>query len=325
MSLDKAMTINPPYILGIDIGGTKTALVMGTLQAQILKRLEFKTPVEDPFETAIEKIEAQAEHFITAWQVEGKPAPVAISVAVGGPLDIERGILFAPPHLANWGEAPVKPHLQAHFKLPVFVEHDGNAGALAEFYFGAGKGTRNLVFITMGTGLGAGIILNGMIFHGSTDGAGEVGHVRIADDGPVEYGKAGSWEGMCSGAGIVKLARLRAPQIWGPQSTTHDVVQSALRGDPPAVELITEVGRWLGKGLAALVDILNPDMIVIGTLGVVLGDLVLEPARAVIRQEALPISASACRLVPAQLGSSLMDIGCLVAALDAQRNSRLQV
>ena len=147
----------------------------------------------------------------------------------------------------------------------------------------------------------------------------------MADDGPVEYGKAGSWEGFCSGSGIVKLARLRTPEVWGPQVTTHEIVQSALKGDPQAVELITEVGHWLGKGLAALVDILNPDVIVIGTLGVVLGDLVLEPARVVLRQEALPITANACRVVPAKLGSSLMDIGCLMAALDAHRNGRLKV
>ena len=177
----------------------------------------------------------------------------------------------------------------------------------------------------MGTGLGAGIILNGAIFHGSSDAAGEVGHVRMADDGPVEYGKAGSWEGFCSGAGILKLARLRFPDIWGPEFTTRDVVQRALAGDPPAVELIDEVGHWLGKGLAALVDILNPDVIVIGTLGVVLGDLVLEPARKVVRNEALEITARACRIVPAQLGSSLMDIGCLMAVYDAYQHHKLNL
>ena len=320
---DRKQEVKSPYILGMDIGGTKTALVIGSLQAQILRRVEFPTPVHEPFEPAIAKIEKAAEELLQSWQKEGKQTPQAISIAVGGPLNIEKGILYAPPHLANWGTAPLKPHLQEHFSLPVFVEHDGNSGALAEFYFGAGKSTRNLVFLTMGTGLGAGIILNGAIYHGSTDAAGEVGHVRMAEDGPVEYGKAGSWEGFCSGSGILKLARMRAPEIWGPEATTHAIVQSALRGDPRAVAVIREAGRWLGKGLAALVDILNPDVIVIGTLGVVLGDLVLDPAREVVRQEALPITAKACRIVPAQLGTSLMDIGCLMAALDALRDGRL--
>jgi glucokinase len=318
-------------ILGIDIGGTKTALVMGNLQAQILRRTEFLTPVADPFDLAISKIENAVDNFIFDWQKDGNNRagigyhnkPRAISVAVGGPLDIEKGILFSPPHLANWGTAPLKPHLQAYFNLPVFVEHDGNAGALAEYYFGAGQGTRNLIFITMGTGLGAGIILNGVIYHGSSDAAGEVGHIRMADQGPVEYGKVGSWEAFCSGSGIVKFAKMRSPDLWGPQTTTHEIVQRALAGDTSAIELIDEVGTWLGKGLALLVDILNPDMIIIGTLGVLLGELVLAPARRILKQEALAITNDACKILPAELKSSLMDVGCLMAVYDAYRNKRL--
>lgn len=315
----------PPYILGFDIGGTKTALILGTLDAKILRRTEFPTPVRDPFESAMVKIEHAAGEFIHAWVREGREAPKAISVAVGGPLDIEKGILFSPPHLIHWGEAHLKSSLEGYFNIPVFVEHDGNAGALAEFTFGAGRGTRNLVFITMGTGLGAGIICNGEIYHGASDAAGEVGHVRIADDGPEEYGKAGSWEGYCSGAGIVKYARQKSPEIWGVQTTTHDIVEKALNGDPQAVEVITEVGRWLGKGLAMLVDVLNPDRIVIGTLGVVLGDLVLGPAREVVHKEALQVTSRVCQIVPASLGSSLMDIGCLMAAIDAHRTGKLNL
>jgi len=310
-------------ILGIDIGGTKTALVMGTLEAKILRRTEFLTPIADPFDIAISKIENAVDNFIFDWHKDGNNKPRAISVAIGGPLDIEKGILFSPPHLANWGTAPVKPNLQEYFKLPVFVEHDGNAGALAEYYFGAGQGSRNLIFITMGTGLGAGIILNGVIYHGSSDAAGEVGHIRMADQGPLEYGKVGSWEAFCSGSGIVKFAKLRSPDLWGPQTTTHEIVQRALAGDPTAIELIDEVGRWLGKGLALLVDILNPDMIIIGTLGVLLGDLVLEPARRILKQEALAITNNVCKILPAKLGSSLMDVGCLMAVYDAYKNKRL--
>ena len=311
-------------ILGIDIGGTKTALVLGTLQAKILCRSEFLTPARDSFEKAVHVIELKIKEFLVSCQAEGHSYPQAFSVCVGGPLNIEKGILFSPPHLKHWGQAPLKQSLQAIFNLPVFVEHDGNAGALAEFYFGAGRGTRNMVFLTMGTGFGAGLIINGAIYHGSSDAAGEVGHVRMADDGPEEYGKAGSWEGFCSGAGILKLARLRYPDRWDDQSTTREVVQQALNGVPQAVDLIKEVGRWLGKGLAALVDILNPDMIVVGTLGVVLGDLVLEPARDIVRREALEVTSQVCRILPAQLGESLMDVGCLMAVYDAYRNGSFQ-
>ena len=304
-------------ILGFDIGGTKTAAVLGTLQGEILARQEFATPATAPFETAFQLMTATADQLLVKTRALGFPEPRAVSAAVGGPLDISRGIIYSPPHLPTWDRAPLKASLEDHFKLPVWIEHDGNAGALAEFYFGAGRGTRNLIYLTLGTGLGAGIILDGRIFHGTTDTAGEVGHVRIAEDGPVEYGKAGSWEGYCSGSGLVKLAHLRQPGAWPVEVTTRQIVESALAGDPKARRLVAEMGAWLGKGLAVLVDVLNPEIIVVGTLGVVLGELVLEPARSFLQKEAIPISVKACRVVPAQLGSELGSLCAIIAAIDA--------
>lgn len=306
-----------PLLLGLDIGGTKTGLVLGDVHGQILRRIEVPTPADESFEPAMEKLGAAAEALLVECKVEGLGVPQAISVAVGGPLDIERGILYAPPHLAAWGEAPLKAQLEEEFGLPVYVEHDGNAGALAEFYFGAGRGARNMVFLTMGTGLGAGLILNGQIYHGSSDMAGEVGHMRMAEDGPVQYGKAGSWEAFASGSGLVSLAHWSQPGRWPQELTTRDVIRRAQEGDPAARELVAEAGRWFGRGLAVLVDVLNPDVIVMGTLGVVLGDLLLEPARAVLNAEALPRSVAACRIVPAQLGSRLGDVAALMAGIVA--------
>jgi glucokinase len=318
-------TCPPPYILGLDIGGTKTAMILGTFQAEVVRREEFKTPAALPFDAAMKIVDAAVGEFLEKCQAAGFETPRGISIAVGGPLDIEKGILYTPPHLVAWGEAHLKQHLHERFGIPVFVEHDGNAGALAEFYFGAGQGARNVVFLTLGTGLGAGIILNGAIYHGSTDSAGEVGHIRLSEQGPEEYGKVGSWEAFSSGAGIAKLASLRKPAEFPSGTSTGEVVKRALAGDAAALEIIHEAGEWLGKGLAVLVDILNPELVVVGTLGVVLGDLLLEPARRVMRQEALPISAAACRIVPAQLGSQLMNIGCLMAAFDAYRSGKIAI
>lgn len=308
------------YLLGFDVGGTKTGLILGDTNGEILRRVEIPTPAAEPFEPAMEKIAAAGQALLVECRADGQGVPAAISVSVGGPLDIDRGILYAPPHLAAWGEAPLKARLEAEFGLPVYVEHDGNAGALAEFHFGAGRGARNMVFLTMGTGLGAGLILDGRIYHGASDMAGEVGHVRMADDGPVQYGKAGSWEGFSSGAGLVSLAHWIQPDRWPPDLITRELIRAALEGDLDARVVITEAGRWFGRGLAMLVDILNPDVIVVGTLGVVLGDLLLEPARAMVRQEALPRAAEACRIVPAALGSSLGDVAALMAAITALRD-----
>lgn len=313
----------PPLLLGLDVGGSKTAAVMGTLEGEILERVEIPTPSREPFEAAFEQMRRAAEGLVGACLEKGLPRPEAISVAVGGPLDIERGVIFAPPHLPTWSNAPLKEKLEAAFGLPVFMEHDGNAGALAELTFGAGKGLDNLVYLTLGTGLGAGIILNGQVYRGTTCSAGEVGHIRLSESGPVEYGKAGSWEAFCSGAGMVKLARLRNPERWGPETTTRSLVEAALAGDPQACELVREAGAYLGKGMAILADILNPQMIVVGTLGVVLGDLLLEPAREAFEAEALPIVARACRIVPSSLGHSLSSLSALMAAIDAHRNHRL--
>jgi len=303
-----------PILLGFDIGGTKTAAVIGTPAGEILARAETPTPSAEPFEAAFQEMVTLADGLLASANVQ----PQRISVAVGGPLDIERGIIYSPPHLPTWVNAPLKDRLAAHYRLPVFVEHDGNAGALAEWYFGAGRGTQNMIYLTAGTGLGAGIILNGRIYRGSTDTAGEIGHIRMAEDGPREYGKAGSWEGYCSGAGLVKLAHLRQPLRWSENTTTRAIIEQALAADPDAVRLVTEMGTWLGKGLAILVDVLNPQAIVVGTLGVVLGELLLAPAREVIRQEALAVAAEACRVVPAELGERLSSLSALMAAIDAR-------
>jgi len=315
----------PNYILGLDIGGTKTAMVLGTINAEVLFRTAIATPMDRDFDAAMQVIALEVSAFLKDCAAAGRPAPRAISVSVGGPLNIEDGILYTPPHLAAWGQAPLKQRLQEFFHLPVFVEHDGNAGALAEFYFGAGRGVKNIVFLTMGTGLGAGLILNGAIYHGASDAAGEVGHIRLSDEGPEEYGKVGSWEAFACGAGIVKLAQLRFPDAFPPRITTPELIERVLAGESQALAVIHEVGYWMGRGLAILVDILNPDVIIIGTLGVVLGDLVLDPARAVLRQEALRKSYEVCKIVPAQLGNALMDVGCLMAAYEARRNGKLIV
>lgn len=314
---------NPsPIILGFDIGGTKTAAVLGDFSGRIYTRLEFPTRPEQSFETSLQTMLGAGEALLQKAGVEGLPQPAAVSAAVGGPLDIERGIIYSPPHLPAWDQAPLKDRLAEYFRLPVFIEHDGNAGALAEFYFGAGQGVRNLVYLTMGTGLGAGIILEGRIYHGSTDTAGEVGHIRIAQDGPLEYGKAGSWEGYCSASGLAQMAARRNPQRWPVGTAPNVVIELALKGDPQAVQLVVEMGEWLGKGLAVLVDLLNPELIVIGTLGVVLGDLVLEPARRVMQREALTLPVQACRVVHGGLGSALGDTCALMAAIDAARQGR---
>ncbi len=167
-------------IIGLDIGGTKTAVIEGTARGEILARTQFPTPqgFAASFAQLCEATQAHLDKAARAGRQAG-----ALSVSIGGPLDIARGIIYSPPNLPGWDAVPLKELLEERFRLPTHVEHDGNAGALAEFYFGAGRGYRNIVFLTMGTGIGGGLILNGQLYRGSSDLAGEVGHMRIAPDG----------------------------------------------------------------------------------------------------------------------------------------------
>lgn len=299
-------------ILGLDVGGTKTAVVLGTSRGEILRRESFLTRTERGFEATFEELVRTAETV----RREAPAEVAAISVAIGGPLDVKRGILYSPPNLPGWDAIPLKDLLAARLGLPVYVEHDGNAGTLAEFYFGAGRGCRNLIFLTMGTGLGGGLILDGRLYRGTTDLAGEVGHWRIARTGPEAYGKRGSWEGYCAGPGMAKLAARMFPERWGTGVTAEDLTRLAHAGDREALKVVRKVGRYLGKGLALLVDALNPELILLGSMALRLGDLVLEPARAVLRREALPAAVAACRIATPELGERLGDVAALCAAIE---------
>lgn len=305
-------------ILGLDIGGTKTAVLEGTFNAEVLQRTEIFTEAGRPFDETFPRLALLIEQTIAQATQAGRNV-TALSVSIGGPLRIGEGVLLNPPHLPGWHGVRLKDRLRERFPaLPVFIEHDGNAGALAEFHFGAGKGRsdlRHLIFLTFGTGLGAGLIVNGRILHGASDTAGEVGHWRLAPDGPIGFGKAGSWEGFASGAGLVELASLRFPQRWTAATPIRQLVDSMLANDPDALQVAQEAGEWMGRGMALLVDAFNPQVIVLGSLAVVLGERILAPARRVLAQETLPAAFAACEVAPSTLGKSIGDVAALMAGI----------
>lgn len=313
-------------VAGLDIGGTKTACVEGTLDGQILQRIEIPTRASEPFSDTFPGIVDHCRQLMATADNANRKI-VAISVSVGGPLKISEGLLLNPPHLPGWHNVNLKQRLAEAFPgIPVYVEHDGNAGALAEFQFGVGAerpGLQHLIFLTFGTGLGAGFIVNGHILHGASDTAGEVGHWRLADDGPLAFGKKGSWESFASGYGLVQLAAEMYPSRWNPETPIRDLVQAMIEYDPNASHVANVAGTWLGRGLALLIDSLNPQVIVLGSLAVALGERVLAPARLVVEQEALPQARAACEIVPSILGSRIGDVAALMAALDQPHIRRL--
>jgi glucokinase len=313
-------------ILGLDVGGTKIACLEGDHSGRILQRVEMPTNSARAFEETLPTIVGMLRRLIETAEASHRRI-IALSVSVGGPLRIGEGVLIDPPNLPGWHGTRLKARLAESFPdLPVSIEHDGNAGALAEFHFGAGRaraGLRHMIFLTFGTGLGAGIIINGHILHGASDTAGEIGHWRLSRSGPEGFGKAGSWEGFSSGAGLIKLAALKYPQRWTAHSPIRTLVDAMLADDPDALAVASEAGRRLGQGLALLIDALNPQLIVLGSLAVALGERVLGPAREVIALEALPQAAAACEIVPAALGARIGDVAALMAALGDARVTKL--
>lgn len=313
-------------LVGIDIGGTKTAVLISLKAPSVLDRVEFPTKPANGPGHALRLIKEKIRDLLAKHRLK----PAAIGVSCGGPLDHLKGIIQAPPNLSTWVDVPIKALLEAEFGVTCRVENDANAGAVAEHCFGAGRGCRNMVFLTMGTGLGAGIIIDGRLYHGTNDFAGEIGHVRLTRSGPIGYHKAGSVEGWASGGSMpqvaekaVKTALQRRESTVlaellrrGKPITARDVALAARKGDIVADHILRSTGRRLGAVLAILVDILNPQRIIIGGLAMRLGDALLEPAREVLMREALPYSTAVCEVMPAELGERIGDVAALCVAME---------
>lgn len=300
------------YVFGIDIGGTKTAVILSDLQGNFLNRQDFCTrAIGGPNDVISHAIELMEDFLVKNSLNREQIASVGISC--GGPLDERSGVILSPPNLPGWDEIPITDIIHRHFGVPVFLQNDANACAVAEWRFGAGRGTKNMVFLTFGTGLGAGLILDGKLYSGTNGMAGEVGHLRLAPDGPVGYGKAGSFEGFCSGGGLAELARRALKQ---PDITARDLAEKAYAGDPVALEVFHTCAHYLGIGLSVIIDILNPERIVIGSIYERCEDLLRPHALEMIGQEALAMSSAVCQIVPAQLGNQIGDYAAISIAID---------
>lgn len=313
-----AVLIKDAYvtILGFDIGGTKSAVLLGDRSGAVLQRREIPSPLALPPAEMLASLVQLAEQLL---REAGVTRPEAAGVSIGGPLDSEAGIVLGPPHLPGWDHVPVRTLLEQRLGTPVFVEHDARAGALAEWRFGAGTRADgsvvdDLVFLTLGTGLGAGIISGRRLLHGRTSLTAEVGHWRVAGDGPEVFGKRGSWESFCGGAGIVALARWRYPRLFA-TTTLPELAALARAGGGEARAVFDESAAMLGHGIALLSDLFAPEVVSLGALALRLGDLLLPGARAAVDREVLPAVARRCRIVPAGLAERIGDVAALCAAL----------
>lgn len=318
-------------LAGIDIGGTKCAVSLGLRQADGIEPIARRSFPTLPGPSAnIERLLALLGELL-AEQPVASPPLAAIGISCGGPLNSRSGLILSPPNLPGWDRVPIVTPFRERFGVPAALQNDANACALAEWQWGAGRGCASMIFLTFGTGMGAGLILDGRLYAGASDMAGEIGHVRMAPDGPTGYGKAGSFEGFCSGGGIAELGRreaLRQFAAGGRPSfcaspddvsgiTAASIGEMAARGEADAQAIYGVAGRLLGRGLALLVDVLNPERIIIGSIygrqRAILEPLVMEE----LRRKALPEALAACEVLPAGLGEQVGDYAGLSVALHA--------
>ncbi len=312
--------------LGLDIGGTKCSVVVGDDSFEIKRKVAFETRTERGYMAILSEFKQHIRSLLSEFSGCNLKR---IGISCGGPLDSKTGTIYSPPNLPGWDNVPITKIFSDEFGVEVAVQNDANACALAEWLMGAGKGTSNMIFLTFGTGMGSGLILNRRLYSGTNDLGGEVGHVRLAKTGPIGFGKAGSFEGYCSGGGIAQLAksivsaRLDNNQIVDfcpsremvSEIDTKMVALAAQDGDPVALEIIRISAEYLGRGLAILIDILNPECIVIGSI-YARNEMLFKPIiDKVLQMEAIPSAIEVCQIKPAELGDAIGDYAALCVAI----------
>jgi glucokinase len=315
-------------LLGFDIGGTKSAVILGDENGDTIEIVYKETiPTDLPVYEMIELLFTTAESVlrnkgILLADISG------IGISCGGPLNSRKGVVLSPPNLPGWDNIPIVEMTKKRFDKNVLLQNDANACAVAEWKFGAGKGFNNIIFLTFGTGMGAGLILDGKLYSGTSDLAGEVGHLRLAEMGPVGFGKAGSFEGFCSGGGIAQLAQTKVRQKIQmgekvsfcsglddlPNLTAKIVAEAAYQNDPTAIDIFKTSAEYLGRGLALLIDILNPEIIIIGSIYARATSLIEPEMMRVIKNEAYFNSHKDCQIVPAGLLDNVGDMAALTLA-----------
>lgn len=313
------------YIIGLDVGGTKCAVTLGHIadcepKPVILGKVKFPTVKGDPhgtLKTFAEQLDVLLDEAkLTYSDVSG------IGISCGGPLNSQTGVVMSPPNLIGWDDIHICEFFEKRTGIPTRLENDANACAVAEWKYGAGRGTSNMVFLTFGTGLGAGLILDGKLYCGANDNAGEIGHVRLENDGPVGYGKRGSCEGFCSGGGIAQLGVMKMHEdgpdgsIWRECNGDENSVTAKLlgdmaeRGDASARSVYDRCAHQLGRTLAILCDVLDPELIILGGIYMRSADLLASGLTEVLCREAL----MPCPVVAAGLGETIGDYAAMSVA-----------
>ncbi len=310
-----------PPALAVDLGGTKLLVGLIDASGQVLAHERAATPRGGP--ESVARAIADLARSVRAAAGGAGTTIAGVGVAAAGPTDHRRGVIYDPPNIEGWGrETPFGPLLARELGETVHVENDANAAALGEAWVGAGRGVRDLVYITVSTGIGGGLILDGRLYRGANGTAGEIGHVIIEPDGPLCHcGNRGCLEVLASGTAIARQAREAVARgeptslrrlAARPEEITAVVVADAARdGDGVAADLYYQAGTRIGVVLGNLLALLNPKMIIVGGGVSKTGDLLFRPIREAIGKRVYPAPALGAAVIPADLGD---DVGIIGAA-----------
>ncbi len=321
------MARSKPPVVGVDIGGTKIIAAVFDGEGAILSRILCLTLGSEGPDRVINRIKSTIVQVIENAGLK-RDQVGCIGIAAAGAIDINRGIVADSPNIPHWHNIPLRDRLLESLGGPVFLLNDANAAALAEHRLGAGRGLNNLIYITVSTGIGGGMIIDGELYQGTDGSAAEIGHMIIKIGGPVcKCGKRGCFEAMASGTAIASLAQKRLrrgedsimpglAQKKAGNVSARIVAEAARKGDALALAVIKESAGYLGIGVANLVNLMNPEMVIIGGGVSKMGEMILRPTRKSMKANAIALPAGTVRLVRSQLGVDAELTGAALYARD---------
>ncbi len=321
------LEINPQHskILGVDMAVTHLSLLLADFSAHVISDVELPFDIKNNPQECLQEVDRQARRLLERAGLTFQDI-IAAAVAVPGPVVNSFGGVSAPPIMPGWDGIPIRDILSAQWNIPVVIGNDADFGALGEWAYGAGRGEQNLAYIKVGSGIGAGLLLDGHIYVGSTGCAGEIGHTTIQENGPVcSCGSQGCLEALAGGNAIAQRAKeaVRAGKRTllsniSPSAgiTARDVAEAARLGDLVAQQIITSAGSYLGIAIASLVNVFNPSLVVVGGGVAQVGDLLLNPVRQTVHERSLRPAAQALRISTAVLGRRSTGIGSVVQAIN---------
>lgn len=312
------MVIVKKYKIGVDVGGTNVKIALVDKKGNIVYSNTVPTMAEMGYEYTISNIK-QAIYDLMKETKNSKEVIEGIGFGFPGQVDCDKGIVRLAPNIPGWVDVPIASIIEEEFGIVAKIDNDVRCAALGELNFGAGRGCQNLICITVGTGIGSGLVINGKLVRGANNAAGEIGHIKLQmQGGPIcGCGDTGCMEAFASGPAIVAMAEkyilggksTKYRELANPDITPYIVAEAAKQGDTVAKRIYETIGEYIGIGMASVVNLLNPEKIVIGGGVADAGALLLEPIKRTLKERAMPIQAESVEVVSAELGNTAGVIG----------------